>query len=80
MQQTGYHHDNHLTQQLKNDIQQRDNDLITDIESAIKSLSQSDAGSIKETTTPSDISTMTPVQHQANATRSDPVQFEMLKL
>ena len=29
MQQTGYRHANHLAQQLKNDIQQRGNDLIT---------------------------------------------------
>ena len=80
MQHTRYHHANHLSQQSKNDVQQRDNDLITYIQTAIESSSKSDAGSITEATTPSDVSTMTPVQHQENATGSDPVQFEMLKL
>ena len=80
MQQAGYHHANHLAQQLKHDIQQRDSDLITYIQSAIDTTSQSDSGSVTEATTPSEVSTLTSVMHQANATRTDPVQLEMLKL
>ena len=80
MQQAGYHHANHLAQKLKNDIQQRDNDLLSYIQTAINSSSQSDTGSMTGSATPSDMSTTTPLQHQANATRSNPVQLEMLKI
>ena len=79
MQQAGYHHANHLAQQLKTDIQQCDPDLITYIQSDIDSSTKSDAGRLTGTMTPSDMSTMTPTQHQANATRANRVQLEMLK-
>ena len=69
MQQSGYHHANHLAQQLKTDIQQRDSNLLTYIQSAIDSSTQSDAGSLTGTMTTSDMSTVTPTQHQANALR-----------
>ena len=80
MQQAGYHHANHLAQQLKSDIQQRDSDLLTYIQTAIDSSSHSNTGSVTETATPSDMSTMTPVHHQTNAAQTDMVQFEMLKI
>ena len=79
MQKTGYHHANHLAQQLKTDIQQRDSDLLTYIQSVIDSSSQPGTGSLTGTMTPSDMSTMTPTQYQANATQTDTVQLEMLK-
>ena len=77
MQQVGYHHANHLAQPLKTDIQQRDSDLLIYIQSAIDSSTQSDAGSLTGTITTSDMSTMTPTERQANATRTDTVQLEM---
>ena len=72
MQQAGYHHANHLAQQLKSDIQQQDSDILTYIQTAIDSASHSDTGSITETATPSDMSTMTP--------QTDMVQVEMLNI
>ena len=80
MQQEGYHHANHLAQQLKSDIQQQDSDLLTYIQTAINSSSHSDTGIVTNTATPSDMSAMTPVQYQANAAQTDMVQFEMLKI
>ena len=74
MQQAGYHHANHLAQQLRTDIQQRDNDLLLFIQSAVKSTTT------PPSITPSDVSTVTEIQHHANAMQSDPVQPEILKL
>ena len=36
MQQAGYHHANHLAQQLRTDIQQRDNNLLLFIQSTVE--------------------------------------------
>ena len=74
MQQAGYHHANHLAQQLRTDILQRDNELLSIIQSAVGS------GSPPPSIAPTDISTVTEIQHHANAVQSDPVQLEILKL
>ena len=81
MQQAGYHHANHLAQQLRSDIQQRDNDLLTVLQNAIECNStasppMSPPPSIAHT----DISTVTEAQQQVNAVRTDPVQLEILKI
>ena len=80
MQQAGYHYANNLAQQLKSDIQQRDSDILTYIQSAIEFSSPSDTGSLPSTMTPSDVSTMTSAEHKANTMKSDTVQLEMLKI
>ena len=81
MQQAGYHHANSLAQQLRTDIQQRDQDLLTVLQHAIES---------NATTAPSEpsppsvasteISAMTEHHQQVNAVRTDPVQLEILKI
>ena len=80
MQQAGYHHANHLAQKLTSDIQQRDSDLLSYIQTALDTSSTSDGGSLTEATTPSDMSTASSAQHYANAARTDQVQLEMLKI
>ena len=75
MQQAGYHHVNHLAQQLRNDIGKRDNDLLSVIQSAMDSSSQAPS------MTPSDISLVTPPHQQhANTIQGDSIQLEMLKI
>ena len=75
MQQAGYHHTNHLASQLRDNILKRDTELLTVIQSAIKT------SSVPPSVAPSDISTVTPpAQQQINAVQSDPVQLEILKL
>ena len=75
MQQAGYHHAHFLAEQLRSDIEKRDNDLLTVIQSAMET------ASVPPSITPSDISVQTPpAQQQANSVQSDPIQLEMLKL
>ena len=74
MPQAGYHHANHLAQQLRTDIQQRDSDLLSIIQSAVES------NAAPPSIAPTNISTVTEIQHHANAMQSDPVQLEILKL
>ena len=74
MQQAGYHHANHLAQQLRTDIQQRDSDLLSIIQSAVES------STAPPSIAPTDISSVTETQYRANAIQSDPIQLEILKL
>ena len=75
MQQAGYHHANHLADQLRQDIEKRDTDLLTVIQSAMET------NSVAPSVAPSDISMSTAsVQQQANSIQGDPIQLEMLKL
>ena len=76
MQQAGYHHANHLAQQLKSNIERRDENLLTYIQTAIDLSSITDVGD----GSPSDISTVTPSQQRANAAQTDVVQMEMSKI
>ena len=82
MQQAGYHHANHLADQLRQDIEKRDTELLTVIQSAMET------ASVAPSMAPSDISSVTPLfpqqapsfQQQANSVQGDPIQLEMLKL
>ena len=81
MQQAGYHHANHLAQQLRSDIQQRDQDLLTVLQQAIETNSAASIPPISQPSVAStEISTVTENQQQLNTVRSDPVQLEMLKI
>ena len=75
MQQAGYHHANHLADQLCQDIEKRDTELLTVIQSAMET------ASVAPSMAPSDISLVIPLfQQQANSVQGDPIQLEMLKL
>ena len=75
MQQAGYHHANHLASQLREDINKRDSELLTVIQSALET------ASVAPSVLSSEVSTIaTPMQQQVNAVQSDPVQLEILKL
>ena len=75
MQQAGYHHANHLASQLREDINKRDSELLTVIQSAMET------ASVAPSAISSEVSTIaTPIQQQVNAVQSDPVQLEILKL
>ena len=76
MQQSRYHHANHLAQQLRTNIQQRDKNILTYIQTAMET------NSIPSSIALTEISEVTDIQHQANATstRLDPIQLEILKL
>ena len=76
MQQAGYHHANHLAEQLRKDMNDRNTELLTILHTAI------DTQSTSEETPPSDISDNTPppTQQANNTTTSDMVQLEMLKI
>ena len=76
MQQAGYHHANSLAQQLRSDIQQRDNDLLTVLQQAMEANSAASSPSLA----PTDISTVTDHPQQVNSVRSDPIQLEILKI
>ena len=81
MQQAGYHHANHLAQQLRSDIQQRDQDLLTVLQQAIENnATASPQASPPSSVAPTEISAITETQQQINAVRADPVQLEMLKI
>ena len=77
MQQAGYHHANHLAQQMRTDNDCRDTELMSILSTAVDNMSvapsmvESDVGSVF---------TPPPYQHQANAVQTDPVQLGMLKL
>ena len=74
MQMAGYHHANHLAEH-RQDIEKRDNDLLTVIQLAMET------ASVPPSMAPSEISLQTPPAHQqAKFVRADPVQLEMLKL
>ena len=74
MQQAGYHHANLLAQQLKTDLERRDTELFSIIQSVAESTSS------PPSIAPSEVSTITPTHQHVNATATDPVQFEMLKI
>ena len=81
MQQAGYHHANSLAHQLRLDIQQRDNDLLTVLQHAMNTNSTaSPPATSPPSIAPTDISTVTEHHQQVNAVQSDPVQLEILKL
>ena len=74
MQQAGYHHANMIAEQLKTDMERQDNELFSVIQSVV------DSTASPPSLAPSDLSTITPSQHQANAVQMDLVQMEMLKI
>ena len=74
MQQAGYHHAHHLAQQLRADMQQCDNDIMSILHTAMES------NSVTPSLADSDLITPTPLQHQANVTQSETTQLEILKL
>ena len=77
MQQAGYHHANMLAEQLKTDMQRRDQELFSVIQSVVDSNASTAS---PPSLAPLEISSMTPSQYQANAVQTDPVQVEMLKI
>ena len=81
MQQAGYHHANHLAQQLRTDMQQRDQDLLTVLQQAMDTNSTtSPPTSLQPSIAPTEISTVTDQQQHINSVQTDPVQLEILKL
>ena len=74
MQQVGYHHAIHMAQQLCDDMQQRDNKIMSILHTAM------DSNSVTLSLADSDLSTPTPLHHKANATQADTTQLEILKL
>ena len=73
MQQEGYHHANHLARQLCDNMQHRDNGIMSILHTAM------DSNSVTPSIVDSDLSTPTPLHHQANATQADTTQLEILK-
>ena len=82
MQQAGYHHANHLASQLREDIEKRDIELLTVLQSTVETNSvQSSPPSLAPSLVPSEMSmTASTLSHQANSVQGDPVQLEILKL
>ena len=81
MQQAGYHHANSLAQQLRSDIQQRDQDLLTVLQHAIETNSTaSPRGASQPSVAPTEISTVTSHQPHVNAVQTDHMQLEILKI
>ena len=77
MQQAGYHHAHMLAEQLKTDMERRDQELF----SVIQSVADCNASTASPPSiTSTEMSSITPSQHQANAVKTDPVQLEMLKI
>ena len=71
MQQAGYHHANMLADQLKADMERRDQDLFTVIQSVVDSTASTAS---PPSLAPTEISSIsTPSQQQANAVQSNPV-------
>ena len=62
MQQAGYHHANHLADQLRKDMENQNNELMTILHAKINTQSTSTS------TTPSDLSDALPTQQQVNVT------------
>ena len=77
MQQAGYHHANMLAEQLKTCMEHRDQELFSAIQSVVDSNS---VATSPPSMAQSELSTITPSQHQANAVQNDSIQLEMLKL
>ena len=77
MQQAGYHHANMLAEQLKTNMERRDQECFPVIQSVV----DSNASTVSPPSiTLTEISSITPSQHQANAVKTEPVQLEMLKI
>ena len=74
MKQLGYHQANHLAKQLHDNMQHRDNDIMSILHIEM------DSNSVTPSLADSDFSTPSPSQHQANATQADTTQLEILKL
>ena len=76
MQQAGYHHADHLVSQLCADIEKRNQELLTVIQSAMETASTAPL------VVSSDISiaTLVVTPPQINAVQSNPVQLKMLKI
>ena len=76
MQQAGYHHANHLVEQLRKDMDNQNMELLSILHTAIETQTTT------EETQPSNISDNTPppAQQVNNTTTSDMVQLEMLKI
>ena len=77
MQQAGYHHANMLAEQLKTDMQRRDQELFSVLQSVVDTNASTAS---PPSLAPSEISSITPSQQHANAVQSDPIQLEMLKI
>ena len=67
-----------LAEQLKSDMEHRDHKLFFVIQSVLVDSTASTAS--PPSMTPTEISSITPSQHQENAVHTDPVQLEMLKI
>ena len=74
MQQAGYHHAHMLAQQLKTDLERRDTELFSIIQSVAESTSSSPS------VAPTKVSTISASHQHVNATQTDPVQLKMLKI
>ena len=75
MQQAGYHHANMLAAQMRTDMDNRNSDLMSLLQTAI------DTQSHGSPTTPNTaVHTITPGNHQVNASTTDQVQLEILKI
>ena len=79
MQQAGYHHANLLANQMAHDMR---DELASQNQELMSLLNQamSYQGSTAPSVTATNTSTLTPATHQVNATTSDALQLEMLKL
>ena len=74
MQQAGYHNANHLAQQIRDDMQHRENEIMSILHTAM------DSNLVTPSLAYSDLSTPTPLHHQSNSTQADTTQLEILKL
>ena len=74
MQQAGYHHANLLATQLREDLDARNTDLMTVLQTALEAQSHSTAPTATVT------SDLTNPTHQVNSASSDKVQLEILQL
>ena len=74
MQQAGYHHAHMLAQQLKTDLERRDTEIFSIIQSV------ADSTSLLPSVAPTKVSTISASHQHVNATQTDPVQIEMLKI
>ena len=74
MQQAGYHNANHLAQQMRTDLDTRNTEIMSIIQTALSHAST--APSCDDTT----LSDLTPAHHQVNSVTADPIQLEMLQL
>ena len=77
MQQAGYHHANVLAKQLKTNMERQDQELFSVIQSVVDSIAPTAS---PPSISPSDISSITPSQHQEKSVQTDPVHLKMLKI